>query len=337
MRDDRVVSPDVMEDDEPELSLRPRRLREFIGQARLKENLQIAIDAAIHRNDSLDHILFDGPPGLGKTTFATVPPQIPTSLPIKAGDLVGFENTTGNGFDGVGVAQMVSGASAVSWIPHLAEGQSRPADPLVGGTEIALNATVRYCAVPDLKGKKLAGAKAAARHRTCARTRHQRSDLQCGRLRVDHLNLTAAVGKTLTYGSSGDATQEDVGVCLVDHTGRPVTEQDFLDYISLANLIPGPNSTELVMHVGAHTGGRRGLWAAGAAFIGPAALITLVLAYIYKRWGSSPTAEGILAGIAPALPSYANVPAAAGFAPSSSMSKGFSLMYCGTPLNMATR
>jgi chromate transporter len=80
-----------------------------------------------------------------------------------------------------------------------------------------------------------------------------------------------------------------------------LTEQDFLDYISLANLIPGPNSTELVMHVGAHTGGRRGLWAAGAAFIGPAALITLVFAYIYKRWGSSPTAEGILAGIAPAL------------------------------------
>jgi chromate transporter len=80
-----------------------------------------------------------------------------------------------------------------------------------------------------------------------------------------------------------------------------LTEQDFLDYISLANLIPGPNSTELVMHVGAHTGGRRGLWAAGAAFIGPAALITLVFAWIYKRWGSSPTAEGILAGIAPAL------------------------------------
>ena len=80
-----------------------------------------------------------------------------------------------------------------------------------------------------------------------------------------------------------------------------LTEQDFLDYISLANLIPGPNSTELIMHVGAHVGGRRGLWAAGAAFIGPAALITLFFAYIYKRWGSSPTAEGILAGIAPAL------------------------------------
>jgi chromate transporter len=80
-----------------------------------------------------------------------------------------------------------------------------------------------------------------------------------------------------------------------------LTERDFLDYLSLANLIPGPNSTELIMHVGAHQGGRRGLLAAGAAFIGPAAAITLALAYIYKRWGSSPTAEGILLGISPAL------------------------------------
>lgn len=52
--------------------MRPRRLREFIGQARLKENLQVAIDAAQHRKDSLDHILFDGPPGLGKTTLSLV-------------------------------------------------------------------------------------------------------------------------------------------------------------------------------------------------------------------------------------------------------------------------
>jgi Holliday junction DNA helicase RuvB len=72
MRDDRIISAEMTEDDEPELSLRPRRLREFIGQARLKENLQIAIDAALKRNDTLDHILFDGPPGLGKTTLSLV-------------------------------------------------------------------------------------------------------------------------------------------------------------------------------------------------------------------------------------------------------------------------
>ena len=80
-----------------------------------------------------------------------------------------------------------------------------------------------------------------------------------------------------------------------------LTERDFLDYISLSNLIPGPNSTELVMHLGALRGGRRGLVAAGLGFICPAAAITLALAYIYVRWGSSPTAEGILSGIAPAL------------------------------------
>jgi chromate transporter len=80
-----------------------------------------------------------------------------------------------------------------------------------------------------------------------------------------------------------------------------LSERDFLDYLSLANLIPGPNSTELVMHVGARVGGQRGLWAAGAAFIGPAAAITLTFAYIYKRWGSTPAAEHILSAIAPAL------------------------------------
>lgn len=72
MSDDRISNPHHMDDDEPDLSLRPRRLREFIGQARLKENLQVAIDAAQHRKDSLDHILFYGPPGLGKTTLGLV-------------------------------------------------------------------------------------------------------------------------------------------------------------------------------------------------------------------------------------------------------------------------
>lgn len=70
--DDRIVDPQYGEEDDGELSLRPKRLREFIGQASLKENLQIAIDAAQKRGDSLDHILFYGPPGLGKTTLSLV-------------------------------------------------------------------------------------------------------------------------------------------------------------------------------------------------------------------------------------------------------------------------
>jgi holliday junction DNA helicase RuvB len=72
MIEDRVMDPHMNTEDEGELSLRPRRLREFIGQARLKENLQIAIDAARRRGDALDHILFYGPPGLGKTTLSLV-------------------------------------------------------------------------------------------------------------------------------------------------------------------------------------------------------------------------------------------------------------------------
>jgi len=58
-----------------EETLRPRLLAEMIGQMDVKERLQIAIDAATRRQETLGHILFDGPPGLGKTTFATVIPQ----------------------------------------------------------------------------------------------------------------------------------------------------------------------------------------------------------------------------------------------------------------------
>src|SRR5690242_20461292 len=72
MADEGLMTPLPRDDDESELSLRPRRLREFIGQPRLKENLQIAIEAARKRDEPLDHILFYGPPGLGKTTLSLV-------------------------------------------------------------------------------------------------------------------------------------------------------------------------------------------------------------------------------------------------------------------------
>ena len=72
MTEERLVDPEFGDEDYAELSLRPRRLREFIGQLRLKENLQIAIEAARRREEPLDHILFHGPPGLGKTTLSLV-------------------------------------------------------------------------------------------------------------------------------------------------------------------------------------------------------------------------------------------------------------------------
>jgi Holliday junction DNA helicase RuvB len=61
--------------DEEDLSLRPQRLEDMIGQREVFERLMIAVDAARKRDDVLGHILFDGPPGLGKTTFATCIPR----------------------------------------------------------------------------------------------------------------------------------------------------------------------------------------------------------------------------------------------------------------------
>ena len=70
---ERLVSAQVVEDDASfELKLRPKRLNEFIGQGKVKENLAVAIEAAKSRGEALDHVLLYGPPGLGKTTLATI-------------------------------------------------------------------------------------------------------------------------------------------------------------------------------------------------------------------------------------------------------------------------
>lgn len=70
---ERLVSADYTEDDlEIDRNLRPKRLQEYLGQTRVKENLGVLIDAARARDEALDHILLSGPPGLGKTTLAGV-------------------------------------------------------------------------------------------------------------------------------------------------------------------------------------------------------------------------------------------------------------------------
>jgi Holliday junction DNA helicase RuvB len=70
---DRLLDPLPLEDDSTiELSLRPRLLREYIGQNKVKENLDISIQAARKRGEALDHVLLFGPPGLGKTTLANI-------------------------------------------------------------------------------------------------------------------------------------------------------------------------------------------------------------------------------------------------------------------------
>ena len=68
-----VTTPEVLpEETSAEAALRPSRLTEFVGQEQVKASLQIAIDAARARGETLDHLLFFGPPGLGKTTLANI-------------------------------------------------------------------------------------------------------------------------------------------------------------------------------------------------------------------------------------------------------------------------
>jgi holliday junction DNA helicase RuvB len=70
---DRIITAELSEDDRRfESTLRPRGLREYVGQEKAKDNLQVFIDAARSRGESLDHVLFYGPPGLGKTTLANI-------------------------------------------------------------------------------------------------------------------------------------------------------------------------------------------------------------------------------------------------------------------------
>lgn len=78
-------------------------------------------------------------------------------------------------------------------------------------------------------------------------------------------------------------------------------EQHFLDLVGATNLIPGPNSTEMAIHVGYDRAGWRGLVAAGVCFILPAALIVGLLAWAYVQYGSTPQGEALLYGIKPVI------------------------------------
>lgn len=80
-----------------------------------------------------------------------------------------------------------------------------------------------------------------------------------------------------------------------------MTHQHFLDLVGATNLIPGPNSTEMTMHCGHERAGWKGLVVAGACFIFPAVVITMIFAWLYQQYGQLPKVEPFIYGIKPAV------------------------------------
>lgn len=87
----------------------------------------------------------------------------------------------------------------------------------------------------------------------------------------------------------------------VVHRRRWLTEQEFLDLVSACNLIPGPNSTEMAIHIGRKQAGWRGMLVAGITFILPAATIVIALAWAYIRYSQIPVVTNVMNGIKPMI------------------------------------
>lgn len=105
VNEDILSSTAIVDDKNLDLTLRPKRFSDFIGQNRIKENLLIYIEAAKKRGEPLDHILFSGPPGVGKTTLSQIiANEINTTIKTTSGpildkpaDLAGVYTGTNHG------------------------------------------------------------------------------------------------------------------------------------------------------------------------------------------------------------------------------------------------
>ena len=113
---------------------------------------------------------------------------------------------------------------------------------------------------------------------------------------VDGVSVRARDERQFLRQSLGREMHEEVVV-----RRRWLTREEFLDLVSAANLIPGPNSTELAIHIGHRQAGWRGLIVAGACFILPAAVIVTACAWAYVNYGSLPKAAGLLYGVKPVI------------------------------------
>src|SRR5271155_5198836 len=80
-----------------------------------------------------------------------------------------------------------------------------------------------------------------------------------------------------------------------------LTREQFLDFLGATNLIPGPNSTEMAIHIGRLRAGLPGLLVAGTSFIIPSAVMVVALAWAYVRFGSLPQVAGVLYGVKPVV------------------------------------
>jgi len=118
-----------------------------------------------------------------------------------------------------------------------------------------------------------------------------------GRLR----ELAGVFLKLGTIGFGGPAAHIAMTREEVVHRREWLTEQQFLDLLGASNVVPGPTSTEVAIHVGAERAGWRGLLVAGACFIAPAFVIVLGLAWLYERYGTDPAAVDLRYGILPVI------------------------------------